>query len=461
MVKRLLEGLFGSRRAGSGSVATEELYAKVSAFVPEPVTPYGAVLVQRAHREAGEAFLGGHSWIGGLPTLGEAPWPIDSAEAPMHHLATIDMAQLGMVAPDVPLPTQGQLAFFAALGQPSPRGRVIYVPLPEPVMPPDGLVDLYASAGGRMARRHPNHFELPGVLTRWPVSLHPLPRDAGHSAIQSALRSHGGVAAETTLSYRTAAGHLPFGDQPWLWDSAQRFATSLVRSDADLDRAQGAAQASVDRVMTALQAEELALRNNPGAAAEGRVATARENVERVEAALKSLAQDRAAYHVFTENVAAWAGAQAPWVQLTPEDLTVLRALFAEVAGRPSPGRFHAHYAAGIAPYRDITDLTTDTLRAVAAAEPWAFEGLPKPVQTLILDRYRQPSKHGWHQMFGTGQDTQGNNETRADQHMLMQLSHDQLVDLRLGDSGALQFWIEPQDLQAGNFDRAYATLTGT
>jgi hypothetical protein len=69
-----------------------------------------------------------------------------------------------------------------------------------------------------------------------------------------------------------------------------------------------------------------------------------------------------------------------------------------------------------------------------------------------------------HQMLGVGKNLQGT----AEEHyadglvLLLQIDSDKAVDSEFVfcDMGAAQFWIKPDDLAAGRFDRAWGTTEG-
>ena len=70
----------------------------------------------------------------------------------------------------------------------------------------------------------------------------------------------------------------------------------------------------------------------------------------------------------------------------------------------------------------------------------------------------------WHQMLGAGKNLQGTAEdARADSTvLLLQIDSDLSLhkDFMFCDMGMAQFWIEPDDMAAGSFDKAWATTEG-
>ncbi len=76
-----------------------------------------------------------NGWLGGLPNLGTENWPKGSKGVPLHHLASISLADVAKINPDADLPKSGFLAFF--LGEKS--SRVIHANGSEPVEPPPNL----------------------------------------------------------------------------------------------------------------------------------------------------------------------------------------------------------------------------------------------------------------------------------------------------------------------------------
>jgi uncharacterized protein YwqG len=65
-----------------------------------------------------------------------------------------------------------------------------------------------------------------------------------------------------------------------------------------------------------------------------------------------------------------------------------------------------------------------------------------------------------HQMFGTGTEIQGQVAENADKTMLLQLGTDDELRWMWGDVGVMQFWIDPKDMAAGRWDKAFMTFEG-
>ena len=81
------------------------------------------VSVVRRERLEPDAWSGARSWLGGLPRLGDATWPIGvQTGRPLPFGAQIDLAELAKIRPETQLPKAGWLACFLD------EGALVYVP---------------------------------------------------------------------------------------------------------------------------------------------------------------------------------------------------------------------------------------------------------------------------------------------------------------------------------------------
>jgi hypothetical protein len=113
--------------------------------------------------------------------------------------------------------------------------------------------------------------------------------------------------------------------------------------------------------------------------------------------------------------------------------------------------------ASYVPY-DFKGLADSTLKTMAAADDAGYSALPERVRSLINERYLLPIGY-WHQMFGRGVEIQGDSCAMREEGniMLLQLTHDDLLQLDIGDNGIYQFWISPSDLSERNWNNVKIT----
>lgn len=106
-------------------------------------------------------------------------------------------------------------------------------------------------------------------------------------------------------------------------------------------------------------------------------------------------------------------------------------------------------------------LSVDLCLAHSAA---AFALVPAEAREAVRQRHAalvrgHPQTAGRHQMLGAGLDVQNAPAEFGGAHvLLMQLDTDYGLGWMFGDCGVLQYWIAPDDLAAGRFDRAFLTL---
>ncbi|MDV7144064.1 DUF1963 domain-containing protein [Tropicimonas sp. TH_r6] len=429
---------------------------EIDAMFPEPVKPLPPVLVLRDYRGDGAAFGRGSSWLGGLPTLGNRPWPRDASGRAMHHLATLDLPELSREIPEARLPKVGQLVFFLRLIDGMSAPCVVHVTAPGMSLPPDDLDRLDQGSGGVLqARAFPDRQDL-RAFPRWPVSFHRLAANDRGEPDRAEIFRIAGEPAGYFLSTKAFAAHLPNGEGPWLWDSAQRFASSLRLTPEEMARAEKRATSRLSRLKSDLDSIQR------GGNRE-RVAKLKEQCAIAEQDLRMARDGGGEFRDFEAEISGWAGRWDRWAALGPEDIARLEAYFAETRFdffANVQSRFGIFYDQGGRRYHSLEAVASDTLRALASAPPETFGTLPEEVRTIIAREYRLPHAHGWHQAFGAGGDIQEENAEMADRYMLLQLSHDNLMELGFGDMGSLKFWIRPEDMAAGRWDRVEATMRG-
>ncbi len=87
----------------------------------------------------------------------------------------------------------------------------------------------------------------------------------------------------------------------------------------------------------------------------------------------------------------------------------------------------------------------------------AASAIPNRVLAVTNENYRLPTD--WqHQMFGLGGCRQDALYDHLCDHLLLQIVYDDLPEFRFGDMGLWQFWIGPEDLAAGRWDKVQLTF---
>src|SRR5690348_14279240 len=106
---------------------------------------FAPIVVSLLPRDREETWNRAKSWFGGLPRLGRQPWPRGlKSGKPLVFAAQLDLAEIAAASPDVPLPSEGSLAFFLE------EGAVIFVPPgtdQADTNPPAGIAPAYEPNG--------------------------------------------------------------------------------------------------------------------------------------------------------------------------------------------------------------------------------------------------------------------------------------------------------------------------
>ena len=437
MFKRFMESLLRKPDTVEDRSWIDDLF-------PDAIAPFEPVYGQLIGRGQDSAFHDAHSWFGGLPQIGDMPWPRAACGMAMAHVATVDLAQVPHHG--VPLPDSGQLAFFLPMGndRQEVEAAVRYIPDPAPTRCPDDLPEISRMSGGTFQGPLPFHVET-RLLTYYPLSLTanapqgPGPFDPPHAV---------------GLTARTLAHVLPNGDKPWLWDSAHRLAATLPRSASVLDEGQARAEKSLATTRKRLADAEAAHAAEPTGGTENALAGARKMEARAAQDLAAFETLREDYSALIEQANALVRDQDPWAEMPPSAVDALDQIMESLAYsryQEEVGKFGVLYRCGDGlRFQGMSDLTSHSLAAMAVAPPEVFGMLPEQVQRFIVLNSDDCRRHATVQMFGTGTAIQDANELNADKHMLMQFSG---ADAQGLAHGAIKVWITPDDLDASAFDR--------
>ena len=409
-------------------------------------------MLARKPRERGRDWSRDRSWFGGLPRLGDVPWPRGADGRPLPFAAQIDLAEIAAACPESPLPREGWLAFFLN------DGAVIHVAGGEhaPTEPPEDLPPAYDEGGYPLPEQRTHTSR--ALFPFWPVEAIglPLPEDlracakeARHEAIweaQQALLAERVRPREVAFSVHSARNEgIAGADDLWwfavrhLIDSLRNALEGAPRLIAMSEEARGRADALLEE-----------LEASPDGADEERLARAREDAEKAASQLadrERQARDLPAFIAALENLVAgrdpWAAHDDEEFDVVSQAVQALRKEFKDLV------RFHIPYS--------TDELANLCIRRMITGDEAAFAALPEPMLAFVNERYRLTSQSP-HQMFGLAGVKQGALYDHLDDLLLLQLGYDDMNEWRFGDMGLWHFWIAPEDAAAGRWDKAALTF---
>jgi Domain of unknown function (DUF1963) len=431
---------------------------------PDDLHDGPAVVLARAARRPGfDVSRDGVSWFGGLPALGQQAWPLDTSGQPMTPLAQIDLTGLGKMLKVPGLPDTGSLAFFAALPESEDwSGRVVHVPKPgAPSQPPTPLPVVQNHTFGRPLRRgEPEANQR--VFPRMAMQLVAVgasgqtDRKAFDAEVKAAL----GPGREFNLSTSLFKEAMPNDKRPLNRDSLLRFlhgARIALGSGEAAEKALEKARGGYVNTIKGLT-EKLAGETEERATLQARLDNTLRAVKRLDTILADFGAATGQLASEVETMTDWAQIGDRWQPLPEAELAFLDPLLEPWTTYHGLGWAHLDRTQGI--HRAMRDCVSETLLVMAVAEDEVFSRLPEPVREAVSGPWRQPYNRGHHQMFGCPDSIQDAASTNAQAYLLLQLQCDDLAGFHWGDAGVLQFWIRPDDLKAGRWDRAYMTFEG-
>ncbi len=419
----------------------------------------------------------GRSWLGGLPSLGDQPWPRSRDGSPMHPVAQIDLTELADIDTPEGFPKTGSLAFFLDLTAWPYSGAVTHVPQT------DGHVTQPISALPRLARRseglgtETGSYALPGytpqnaprTFPRWPIRLVPLDVDEETDENSDpAAEEIWKMLPETRSTYYLVASRYkdscPGIMTPTKWHTAQKFANDVTLSREWIPQNirelrklvetpttwQDQALAERIKALDALKPEE---DESPEAfgkrkdALRQRLDAQRDRYETVRAQevanLEFICTNARAFVAFEEELAAWAFAQDQWADMEAHDVSRLKSDLARVQEDyldKTPGlHLFMHKRPSLEDYLSQTLL--DMIRGPRAV----YEQLPQQIRDDFDRKALFMRWHDRHKMFG-GYPTCHALERREGDYLLLSLGDDYLEGWSWGH-GPATFYITPEDLE--------------
>lgn len=440
---------------------------------PKDIPQPSPIILRKQARLHNTDFTGGTSWLGGLPALGDVEWPRSLNGEALHLLAQIDCETLSALKPDLGFPAVGSLVFFANITEWPYDGKVIYVPTPAggpATVAPDDLLPLYGDEWHIYSKGYERN-TAPKKYARWPVDMLPfdLPRsalvynnfteglskDKVTSKAVALLPGAQGIDDATTYSL---GDYLPNGEDPWLWDTAQRFAAALrVTSEYLPDHIQQLKTRLEDYLagpkpknrhkFTKQQLNEMKEKSRHSSAY-------------YQAKLDAINSQKEGFDQFVGMVTEWADIHDAWTPMPKQDLQTFNDFSTMVFGYGTGDRapvFKDIYNTP-AVYLDLSDIVNDTLRNIITGPQEVYDLLPEKVKSEVDHRCLIGREEEWHQMFGIGHEIQSETSENQDKYMLLQIHSDKLMGWMWGDVGIIKYWITPENLKNGRWETVFTTV---
>lgn len=412
-------------------------------------TPHGQhvdpVAIVRKRREKDRDWSADRSWLGGLPRLGGQAWPRGKDGLPLPFVAQLDLAEIAAVNPDTPLPREGSLAFFIN------EGAVLYVPQGEhPQTPAPGDLphafreDSYPFPESPSPTTHP-------LFPFWPVEPIRMrvsttegdPEDIEQAQSEAIAR----LVPEREYAFSTGSKlteGVEGADRMW-WYGADLVLRQLQASLAHAP----AAIAQREEWIAQAQAYQARLAAS-GEPAEDEIAKSRAGEEWNRAAIAAIEEETRDLATLIGHMEAFVAGRDPWSEMGAEETELLGQVIARARGEHETlCRYEVCFG--------LREVRNATLRRMITGDQRAVAAIPDAVLALINEHYRLPTD--WrHQMFGLGGCRQYARDDHMCDHLLLQIVYDDLPEFRFGDMGLWQFWISPEALAAGRWDKVELTF---
>jgi len=413
------------------------------------------IAITRQRRLRGQDWSNARSWFGGLPKLGDQAWPRGKKGQPLPFVCQLDLAELAEVNPDTPLPKQGSLAFFMGTGAViAVTGTGHATTSPPPDLPP-----AYEECGypdpqqqSRFVQPLFPYWPIEPLRMRLPPDLPHFSEDEEvHEEIYEAQREalsklvepreysfsvysaeKAGVASAGKLWWR-GARHVLDG----LLDAADSYESVLAQIAESISKSEVYQQSLLPK---SISEEE---RRKEMDRSLAYVETCRQRIPKVDAQKAQL--DELVYHF-----SAFVKGRSDWQEMTAEEIEVLKQVLHQA-------RFECDELCRYRVPVNIRNLQDLCIRRMMTGDAEAFAALPDDMLEFVNRHYRGTSQFG-HQMFGLGGCKQTALYEHLNDHLLLQIDYDEMIEMQLGDMGICQFWISPEDLAAGNFERTKVTF---
>lgn len=418
------------------------------------------VAIVRRKREKQGSWKSHDSWLGGLPTLGMQEWPKGRSGVPFNQLARIDLREIAEERPDLPLPKSGSLSFFIGDIDNGGEGAVLYSPpevvaeTPIPAHLPAAYEEgAYALPGerNRLTRQ---------VFPYWPVEPIPLDLPAGfckpsrsYEESQSILDGQLAALHEKVPPRVKGLGiaireeeNIDGGDRVW-WYGVFHVAARLSMGAMHLPSVCKSAAEGLARSQKFLDNLDPAKSNYAK-----KVEIWERDIARNTKYLEKLLLTHEKLKSFAPEFEGFLADRQPWQELTNDEISSLES-YIEVIRED----FSLVYR-GNTPF-SVGSLCGLSIRHLFTQQNELFAILPDGVIDYVNHAYRLPFMH-CHQMFGLGANIQEAPERHLGDHLLLQITYDEMTEMTFGDVGVIQFWIDPDDLVNERWDAVVVTFEG-
>lgn len=415
---------------------------------PEPLPAPRPVMLVRKARERDRDWREDTTWFGGLPRLGNVPWPADDDGKPLPFAAQVDLALIAAACPESPLPKSGSLAFF--LGP----GAVVHVPGNghEFTSPPTSLLPAY-DEGGLPFPQHATRLSRP-VFRFWPAEpvgldmpedMRFLVDERRHSEITDTMYDLlDAKVPERSEHFPDDEPHVDGSDDLW-WFAVRHLSDRLHVALTNADRRLSDTQRAVDAVAATVAAHEAVSDNDPAL-----IDSARASLVQAQARFDNISIQRAALPEMVAAVDGFAENRSPWERLTHDEAEVVVEILNEcLASYPDLVRYHLPHS--------IKELHALCVREMMTGDAAAIAALPESILDFRNRRHRLTGAIQ-HQMFGLGACQQHALYDHLTDLLLLQLAYDADMDWLFGNMGLFQFWISPDDAAAERWDKVELTF---
>lgn len=404
--------------------------------------PAPIAIVRKARHHA-EDWDDARSWLGGAPRLGDRAWPRGKDGMPLPFVAQLDCGDLTRACPESTLPTDGSLAFFIG------DGAVVYVP---PGDHPDAAVPAslpmaYVPMSHPLPERP--HRAAEQLFPRWPVDclrlslpddLPPPSDDYENSEVIWAAQD----AALRALMPQTRRTSYAWESGPLWWRAGHLLTDLLWQAHHEIDRLVALHH---QWIADAAAYQDKLRRAQP--VNEGEIGKSIKGQERNRAKAAEIASQRAPLAEFAAQVEGFCAGRDPWQRMSDAEAEVLEEVVTE-ARRQFEDIVRYHIPHSVKSLRQVCHVE------MMRGERDAFAALPPEARDQFNHSERVP-RFG-HQMFGLGACVQTNLYEHLCDHLLLQIAYDPMVEMGFGDVGIFQFWISPEALAAGAWDKTELTF---
>ncbi|WP_302477141.1 DUF1963 domain-containing protein [Ruegeria arenilitoris] len=371
------------------------------------------------------------SYIGGLPMLGEHPWPRTPAGVPLTFCAQIDLETVTALRPDTGLPQTGLLLFFCDTVQ-NQHGSVVYLGTAGSLrQPPARTPHAFGEYYGRSLLKHDNPLCVVHTLPCWPVEFHSAPYeeevdDDGNDPLEleAANPEFCRPRLVDLLIEHKLAPDAALRETGFVWHASVKILAGHLIRELSACRETLLAQIIPDTMKS--RAQRAWIKHAPLRWTKG----------------------YKPFRKFVLDLWSWSQEQPAWAELHDEDRKRLwqsTERLDEEFRRFAPDT-RSLYSVGLG---GAEKLARNTVRHAVTGGDEAWLALPEPVREHINNHELAPGDDPErHQMFGQGRMVQAGVYERLNQLLLLQLTYDSFGSLWPGDVGIMTWWIRPEHLKA-------------